>query len=83
MKNTIKHPVFIIFAFMMLSAVGITMAQQQQIDENKVVKVEITVKEAALILDALGSKPYNEIAPLMGKIQGQVMKQLQEQPDKK
>ncbi|MEM7370302.1 MAG: hypothetical protein AAF587_16965 [Bacteroidota bacterium] len=43
------------------------------------ITLQITIEEANLILDALGSKPFKDVFSLIGKIQQQAGEQLGDQ----
>jgi len=53
------------------------LADPAKAQEVKEVTLTVTPAELTVIGDALGSVPYAKVAPLMAKLQGQVVKQQQ------
>jgi hypothetical protein len=45
----------------------------------KDIRLEITVEETNLILEALGNRPFTRVYELIGKIQAQASEQIQSQ----
>lgn len=48
-------------------------------DENKIIKTELTLQEWNMIIGALVHRPFQEVAGIINKLNGLIQPQLQEQ----
>jgi len=52
-------------------------------EQNKTIKLELSVEKLNIVLTALASQPFSQVAQLISEIQNEAQKQLQNEEVKK